>query len=130
MKSIRTPDPGSTFWDNYLSAVVTRLREKQKTATGEYVVPPLRRWAKRLMIPAAAIVIFFTVVLLTDRYEPILESILSKDEAFSATLDFVLEEHEKVLARQILDPTPLYTVEEIIPENWEESAPESSGKKE
>lgn len=115
MQNARTPEMEDAFWDNYLSTVSTRV--SAETRTGKLHEIPV--WLRGLIIPAAAAVILITGVLLTDRYYPVLDYVLSDDDAYTSSLDFMWAEHEQALSHHMFDPTPLYAVEEVIPENWE-----------
>jgi len=115
LQSARAPDPGENFWEEYLTTVAARVRKKQEEV--ETTVIPL--WTKRLLIPAAAAVILFIGVFVADRYY-LLDRFIYTDEAYSSTLDFILEEHEQISSQYMFDPTPLYAMEEVIAENWEE----------
>lgn len=117
-----TPEPGDAFWEDYLSTVAAKFRERRKAE--ESMVFPAR--IRRLTLSAAAVALLFAGVFLADRYYPFLDSLLNGNEAYSSSIDFIWEEHEQVLSHYMFDPTPLYALEEVIQENWED---EPSGKK-
>lgn len=114
LQSARAPDPGENFWEEYLTTVAARVRKKQDEV--ETTVIPL--WTKRLLIPAAAAVILIAGVVMADQYYPVLDRFYF-DEEYTSNFD-ILEAHDMVSAQYMLDPTPLYAMEEVIAENWEE----------
>jgi len=115
LQSARAPDPGDDFWEEYLTTVAARVREKREAAE----TPALILWSKRLLIPAAAAVMLLIAgVYVADMYYPVLDRFYY-DEEYSSTFD-ILEAHDMVSAQYMLDPTPLYAMEEVIAENWEE----------
>ena len=114
LQSARAPDPGDEFWEQYLSTVFTRIREKHEAAEA----PAFLLWSKRLLIPAAAAVILFVGILVADTYYPVLDRFYY-DEEYTSDFD-IMEAHDMVSAQYMLDPTPLYAMEEVIAENWGE----------
>lgn len=113
LQSARAPDPGDEFWEQYLSTVFTRIREKHEAAEA----PAFLLWSKRLLIPAAAAVILFVGILVADTYYPVLDRFYY-DEEYTSDFD-IMEAHDMVSSQYMLDPTPLYAMEEVIAENWE-----------
>ena len=115
MRNARTPELEDAFWEGYLSSVFSKA--SQEIRVSKLSVKPV--WLRRLVIPAAAAAILITGVLLTDRYYPVFDYVLSDDDAYTSSLDFIWGEHEEALSQHMFDPTTLYAVEEVIPENWE-----------
>ena len=58
-----------------------------------------------------------------------MDYVLSDDDAYNSSLDFIWAEHEQALSQHMFDPSALYAVEEVIPENWEDIDPQSPVKK-
>jgi hypothetical protein len=120
MQNANTPELEDAFWENYLSSVSSKV--SQETRVGKLPVHPI--WLRKLVIPVAAVVVLISGVLLTDWYYPVLDNVLSDDDAYTSSLDFIWGEHEDALSQHMFDPTTLYAVEEVIPENWEEIDPQ------
>ena len=96
------------FWGDYLQTVMKRAAGKEKRSQAGI-------WFRRVkwaLVPAAAVL--YAGILLIDR-----EEFQPQDEVFTATYDVIWEEHNRVLSGYIFDPTSLYFVEDLIPENWE-----------
>ncbi len=101
-----------SFWDNYLQTVMKR-------ATSKDMRPQTGIWYRRMkwaLVPTAAAILFATI-LLYDREE--FTSSQPQDEVYAATYDVIWEEHNRALSGYIFDPTSLYFVEDLVPENWE-----------
>ena len=114
LKSAHVPDPGDAFWEEYLTTVVTRVREKREEAES----PALTLLTKRLLIPIAAGLILFAGLFTADQYFYIMDRIKYGDEIYSSSFDFIEEEHDRVSSQYLLDQTPVYAVEEILAGNW------------
>ena len=125
MQNARAPHMEDAFWEDYLSTVSSRASAETRAGT----LPAIPVWLRRLVLPAAVAVILISGVWLSDRYYPILDYVLSDDDAYTSSLDFIWSEHEQALSQHMFDPTPLYAVEEVIPENWEIDDPQSPVKK-
>ncbi len=114
LKKAAAPDPGEKFWDEYLTTVMDSVRDNK--AAGAAAAPLF--WVKRALIPAISfMVILFAVFQYGDFYQEEAE----EDYIYSMTLDFILEEHDMIMAEDIFDPTFVYAVEEIRPEDLESS---------
>lgn len=125
LRSASAPEPGDAFWEDYLSGVSSKLKERKKPSVGS----PGSAWIRRLVLPVAAAAILVTGVFVTDSYYPFLEFGFYGEDEYSSTLDFIWEEHEQALSEHMFDLTLLYAVDEIIPENWEFVDPEAEKKK-
>jgi len=114
LQEIRTPGQSDELWDSYLLTVVEKARREKDAVR----VPALLTWSKRLALPAAALVLMATVYLFNHKTAPD----FPQDSATLSMLDFVVEEHQFIMAQQVLDPTSMYSVDEVFLEDWEEPA--------
>lgn len=108
---IRTPDHDEKFWGSYLTATMEKARSAKPAS-------PLMVWSRRLAIPAAAFVVLLIALSL---FNPKSGLIPDESQAYSTTLDFVLEEHELIMSEHMFDPTSIYAMEEIIFEEFNDN---------
>jgi len=112
LRGVHTPDFEDRFWDEYCSEVISRIQKEPVHTTASL-------WKKRLLISAAAAVIVITGLFAAQRYYSLFDSFFGTNEAYSSTLDIIWNEYELASSQYVLDSSPLYAVEEVIPENWE-----------
>jgi len=107
MGEVKEPGQSDEFWNDYLAQVMDRTRNEEP-ARG---ITAVYTWTKRLIGPAAAFALIAIVLL---QYNPFSSGNDAVEEMYTTTLDFVLEEHDMIVAQNIFDPTPVYTIEEFL----------------
>ncbi len=117
LDTLRASGHDESFWDDYLETVINSAdAQGNRRRIG---LP--RRWLQVVLVPAAAAIVYVGM-LLTSNYLSEFDNGVLTDKTYAATLDMIWEEYDMVMAGHIFDPTSLYSVEDFIPENWDDGS--------
>ncbi len=104
LENTKIPEMQSEYWDNMLSGIMNRTIRSGNTPNGL-----LNVFRKKFIIPVttAALVIFSLVI--SDSFNT-----TEDDVIYSNSMEFLLEEHDFVIADNAFSPASVYFVDEIL----------------